>query len=104
LLLFATMALMALAVIGPKHMQRQQRLVRMQDTRQRVAASTLDNQRRAAGDSQSADSQSPELEQPTVSVALLWALLLALWVAAATALLVTSRRSAPRTTGEQPPP
>ncbi|HEX3657799.1 MAG TPA: hypothetical protein VHY91_20810 [Pirellulales bacterium] len=38
LLLFAVVGLAALLVIGPKHVRRQQRLVRMQHARENVAA------------------------------------------------------------------
>jgi hypothetical protein len=38
LLLFAVVGLAALLVIGPKHVRRQQRLVRMQQARENVAA------------------------------------------------------------------
>jgi hypothetical protein len=50
LLLFAVVGLAALAVIGPKHMRRQQRLVRMQQARENSPAAHLDTPRQPDAD------------------------------------------------------
>jgi hypothetical protein len=81
LLMFGAAAVAALAVIGPKHVRRQQRLVRMQAARERVQTATA----KAADSSQPAaeDSVQEAVEQPHVSVRPLMAFLAsALFIAA----------------------
>jgi hypothetical protein len=69
LLMFGAAALAALAVIGPKHVRRQERLVRMQAARDRLQAAPVQAAPAAAG-SQSAVSDPAQgtVEPPHVSV------------------------------------
>jgi len=80
LLMFGAAAVAALAVIGPKHIRRQERLVRMQAARERVQTAA-----KAADGSQppAEDSVQEAVEQPHVSVRPLMAFLAsALFIAA----------------------
>jgi Flp pilus assembly protein TadB len=81
LLMFGAAGVAALAVIGPKHVRRQERLVRMQAARERVQTAAA----KAADGSQPPieDSVPEAVEQPQVSVRPLMAFLAsALFIAA----------------------
>ena len=69
LLMFGSAAMASLAVIGPKHVRRQERLVRMQATRERIQAAKVQS---TAGPDASppspSDSAPAVVEQPRVSL------------------------------------
>ncbi|HEY5312907.1 MAG TPA: hypothetical protein VIK18_10330 [Pirellulales bacterium] len=95
LLLFAVVGLAALVVIGPKHVRRQQRLVRMQHARENVAAGHRGTPPEPAADR----------PQDDVSVLPLVSLFGLLLVVGSAGLLARSRRRGPRSTiPEKHPP
>jgi Flp pilus assembly protein TadB len=108
--LFAAAALVALAVIGPKHVRRQQRLVRMQQARERTAASQSASQPREAGVQPAAvpEAAAPEAavpRQPVVSVWPLMAFLVLLVAAVGLGFIITMRRRTARlAAAEKHPP
>jgi CHASE2 domain-containing sensor protein len=103
--LFAAAALVALAVIGPKHVRRQQRLVRMQQARERTAASQSAGQPREAGGQPATVPEAAVPRQPVVSVWPLMAFLVLLVAAVGLGFIITMRRRTARlAAAEKHPP
>ena len=102
LLMFGSAAVAALAVIGPKHVRRQERLVRMQAARDRLRSAPVQSAVPDSSQSSTEDSAQPAVEPPRVSVRPLMVFLAsALFVAALVAGWIQIRASH---TSPGPPP